>query len=265
MSVNKSCFVHCPGCSSVPKTRQQDLTKDPEFRTLALFARGKAPLTQLAAKTQMLGRGGLQVSSRTLWRARAAVEAEHSSVYEQKFEALPMYLDSVVENNAGSFYRIETSEGNTFRAAFLTLMPVAQLLSWCMRKVSGTDFGHSANINFEGVYAMGMFQTGNGLLIPLWLAVFGGVGKNEDGYNWQFCAECCKDAGLEDLYDGTTHFHDRSKGAPFFDSALKTLISLWCGRHIMKNARDAAPVNEKTFHENMFWVVQGSETEADSG
>ncbi len=54
-----------------------------------------------------------------------------------------------------------------FRAAFVSFGPAATLLRSFGRNVSGADFGHSSSPVFEGVYAIGMHQTGSGVLIPL--------------------------------------------------------------------------------------------------
>ena len=46
------------------------------------------------------------------------------------FEAMEQYLFDVCANNPGSFYKITTSTCGVFRAAFLTLGPVQELLRW---------------------------------------------------------------------------------------------------------------------------------------
>ena len=148
----------------------------------------------------------------------------------------------------------------------MSMGPVADVLRKCGRNVSGTDFGHSAKM-FQGVYAIGMFQLGSGAVIPTWVACFGGEWKTEDGHNWEWCAKQIKEAGLGDLYDnGHAHFHDRMKEAKFFEQQFTgagRLHALNCARHILENARKAAPKVEKDWHPNMFWAVQGAGSESE--
>jgi hypothetical protein len=148
-----------------------------------------------------------------------------------------------------------------FRAAFVSFGPAATLLRCVGRNVSGADFGHSSSPVFEGVYALGMHPTGSDVLIPLWAACFGGDWMNEKGTTWEFCGRCILEAGIQDLYPmGHTHFTDRHKGAHFFDGFIPGIISCYCALHILGNTRKHAPVDQKGFHNNMFWVVQGAKS-----
>ena len=98
--------------------------------------------------------------------------------------------------------------------AFLCLAPAVDLIRICGRGVSGVDFGHSKNGDFEGVYALGVHQTGEGKLIPVWAACFGGASAAESNWTWEQCAMAIQEAALGDLYGkGYTNFTDRAKGA----------------------------------------------------
>ena len=76
------------------------------------------------------------------------------------------------------------------------------------------------------------------------------------------------EAGYEDLYsENTVHITDRSKGQHRFDDYLEDHGSLnerpkgaFCAGHILMNARKHAPKEEKAFHANFFWALQGSST-----
>ena len=194
--------------------------------------------------------------------AKRSVERQHKAVFMEKFLCLPRFLHDVQAKNPETWFKFATHpDTGVFRAAFVCFGPAATLLRSFGRNVSGADFGHSSSPVFEGVYALGMHQTGSGVLIPLWAASFGGDWMHEKGATWEFCGRCILEAGIQDLYPmGHTHFTDRHKGAHFFDGFIPGIISCYCAFHILGNTRKHAPVEQKGFHDNMFWAVQGAKT-----
>lgn len=101
------------------------------------------------------------------------------------------------------------------------------------------------------------------MLIPLWAACFGGTKKHESKWTWKKCAEQVKKGQLFEIYNTSTTFTDRAKGAPSFGEVFPDMVSLNCTLHIIKNARKAAPQSEKHFHDNMVWEMQGAKNEAE--
>ena len=83
------------------------------------------------------------------------------------------------------------------------------------------------------------------------------------GWAWGCCARQLVMLGAGDLCGaGKCNFTGRQKGQPALDKEFPGLIGLNCGIHILRNARANAPKAEKSFHDNMFWKVQGSEPQA---
>ena len=194
--------------------------------------------------------------------AKRSVEKQHMAVYTEKFLSLPRFLHDTQAKNPGTWFKFTAHpDTGVFRGVFVSFGPAATLLRSFGRNVSGADFGHSSSYVFEGVYALGIHQTGSGVLIPLWAACFGGDWMNEKGASWQFCGQCIQESGIQDLYPmGHTHFTDRHKGASFFDDFIPGIISCNCALHILQNTRKNAPVAQKGFHDNMFWAVQGAKS-----
>lgn len=143
-----------------------------------------------------------------------------------------------------------------FRLAFVLIQQAADLILKTGRKVTAADWSHSKHPKFGGIYATGSFSFGDGTLIPVWMAV---SASPESSECWGFVGKEIVAAGYERLYQGTTMFTDRMKGANAFD-AVPGLnhTRLACAGHIEENARKQAASNEKHFHINLFWAMQGA-------
>lgn len=257
---------HNPTCSSVLKVKKSHLMADQKFRAALhdAAAGDKMSLKSVKAVAHANGFGDAATPASVLKDARADAIREHDKLYFEKFTELPSFLHQYANEHPLSYYKIKTTgnvPGGKFEAAFCMFGPALQYIRLHGKDVSGADFGHSRHRHFVGVEAIGMFQTGSGKLIPVWAAVFGGSTKNECGWAWGWCAEQLVICGAQDLYNGKTCFTDRAKGASYFDAKFATLTSVYCGRHILANARAQAPKSEKIFHDNMFWRLQGSVSE----
>lgn len=85
---------------------------------------------------------------------------------------------------------------------------------------------------------------------------------------WETFAHLLVEAGMADLLEGMVHFRDRHEGANGFEHILKIKWGLYCAAHILRNVREhkgtkKTPTLEKGFPDNMFWKLQGSETEVE--
>ena len=263
---SQSKLTHGPTCSAVGKVKARMLTALPTFRS-QVFAQKGAGKKASSKSLEAAGISGVAVPTDAVTNARKSVEGDHYKLYEEKFAALPQYLHDVCTANGGSFYHVLTDDAGQFRAAFLCIGPVVQAIRKFGRRVSGTDFGHSTSKVFEGVYAANLRQTGSGTLVPLFLACFGGDWKTEAGCTWQYCAEQVQAAGISDLFGvDHAHFHDRQKGAKYFEQAFPAdnrMQDLMCAKHLLDNARDNAPKEEKNFPPGLFWAAQGSRSMAE--
>jgi hypothetical protein len=107
----------------------------------------------------------------TTYYAKRSVEKQQKTVYSEKFQSLPRFLHDSEVNNPGTSTWTKFSPNpvtGLFRAVFVSFGPAATLLRRCGRNnVSGADFGHSPSPVFQGVYALGIHQTGSGVIIPL--------------------------------------------------------------------------------------------------
>ena len=155
----KSLFSHSVSCTGVGKVKGKALRANIGFRAQVLGggtlvpSKGKASGSQLVAEAQVQGLGGVTIKPSVMYRAKRLIEREQSAVFEEKFAALPKYLHDIVQANKrdGSFSKKITDENGIFRMAFLCLAPAVDLIRICGRGVSGIDFRHSKNGDFEGV------------------------------------------------------------------------------------------------------------------
>ena len=164
-----------------------------------------------------------------VYAARRAVEAEHHTVYKEKFSCLPRFLHDVAAKKPGSWMDVKLNEHtDEFMAAFFAFGPAVELLKTVGRNVSGADFGHSTSPVFQGTYALGIHQTGSGAVLPLWAACFGGQWRNENGESWNYCGACIVKAGLQPFYPlGHTNRNVDYIGMLIISQPLQSKTLIW--------------------------------------
>jgi hypothetical protein len=99
---------------------------------------------------------------------------EEGGLYDAKFEEIRPYFQRIVHSNPDSYYDITTDDCDVFQSAFLLFGPAMQMIRKLGRPISGTDWGHSKHVKFNGIYAFGTFQYGSGHTQLLWMAVHSG-------------------------------------------------------------------------------------------
>jgi hypothetical protein len=118
------------------------------------------------------------------------------------------------------FVKIDTEADGMFKSAFVAFRAVHEAIKLNARPVCSTDFGHMKHELFAGLNATGLFQMGDGTIIPLWAAVFAESEGAESNFKWEWCAKRLKDAAVDDVYMGAVHFRDRHAGADGFERIL---------------------------------------------
>jgi hypothetical protein len=103
-----------------------------------------------------------------------------------------------------------------------------------------------------------------GLSFPFGLLVLGDNGAMNVANLGNIAVTAFLKAGLGPLYPfGHANFKDRHKGAHFFGQSIPGIISLHCTKHIIENARHYVCQAQKSFHDNMVWVLQGSRSQGE--
>ena len=156
-------------------------------------------------------------------------------------------------------YIFETRPDSSFRRLFVGFTAVRNVFT-CMRNISSVDAAHIRNNFFEGVHVSVSVQFGDGFLCPLFLAIFHGCGA-ENGSNYQWVANCCKDLGLDVIFNREGHitFADRHKGIPEFTRQFSCL-GAHCCVHLLQNCPKKCKAILEPFHmpnqpNNICWTV----------
>ena len=216
-----SVLEHSPCCTVAgAKMKSKELRNHPDFALTVSAHGGKATVKALRAEVEKMGYAATAKPD-VLWRAQRSLRKRLADAWEQQWAELPRLLAQFESN--GAYVHLESDESGTFEYAFLCLPAVHRAIKVAGRPVSSTDFGHMKHDMFDGLNATGMFQLGDGRLIPMWTSIF--RESNESAYMWEQCAERLVDAGMNDVYDNAAHFRDRHKGAEYFEAKLKVKFS----------------------------------------
>lgn len=251
----KSNLHHSPFCPVTEmKAKRRSLLRDPIFRDKVQGMGGRATFKALGSTL------GSTADPDVVMAAQRRLREIENQAFDAMFREMPTVLTKLHTINPGMHLQLDVNlNTKAFVCAFVSFGQAAEALRLCGRPVCSTDFGHSKHDLFDGVAAVGVFQLGDGRLLPLWAAVFAGRETNEA---WKWCADCIVEAGIGDLFEGVTHFRDRHPGAEHFEQILGVAHPAFCTVHIIRNIRETKHL-EKGFHDNMVWRLQASENEED--
>lgn len=234
------------------KLKSKELRENPDFYRTVMAHGGKANMKALRTEAEKMGYAAAAAKDVTLYRAQRYIRKRRNDAWNMQWAELPCLFAKL--RSKGAYAHIENDNEGTFKYAFLCLPAVYRAIKVAGRPISSTDFGHMKHDLFGGLNAVGMFQLGDGRLIPMWTAIF--RDQDESVYMWEQCGIQLVKSGMADVYNGTMHFRDRHKG---FEAKLKIKFPAFCAVHILRNVR-AARGTEKGFHDHMFWRLQGSES-----
>lgn len=206
----------CPIANAKVKTSL--LTSDPGFRASVIAHGGKGAAKVMRTEAAKIGLGGDSVNDEILWRAQRIVRREINLSWSSQWGEMGRYFRKM--NNAGIKAAVLCDADQVFDRAFVAFPAVYAAIKVGGRGVCSTDFGHMKHDWFGGLNALGLFQLGDGSIIPLWAAIFSEQSGSEDTNKWEWCAEQIRNAGMADVYAECVHFRDRHAGAPFFERSL---------------------------------------------
>ena len=182
----KSHVVHsyfCPVAKG--KIPSKLLANDPDFAQSCRANGNKATHKALQDQAPKAGFAA-SADQHTLYRAQRKIRARDNEAWEPQWQELSRYLARLEAADA-AYVHVEVDGEDTFRYAFVAFKPMYEALKVHGRPVCSTDFGHFKLDMFGGLNAIGMFQFGDGTLVPLWCAVF--ADKDESAFMWETCAK----------------------------------------------------------------------------
>lgn len=215
----KSVLEHSQSCPvASAKVKPSMLAKDPAWRASIGAHGGKAKAKVIRAEAAKIGLGGSAATNDALYQAQKKVRGELNLLWEAQWAEFGRYFHKLKEAGIKAVY--DTNDDGVFLRAFVAFPAGFEAITVNGRGVCSTDFGHIKHEYFGGLNATGLFQLGDGTVIPLWSAIFAESEGAESQFMWEYCAEQIKNAGFENLYKGAVHFRDRHRGADGFERIL---------------------------------------------
>ena len=232
----KSNWNHSTSCTSKGQVNQRQLLAMPSLRQDIAKHGAKASLKVMKQATQVAGIGTNAVNSTALWRAQRRMRDRDLTYYDEKFAALPGYVQKLREANPGSTIIIECDKDDKYQRLFVSLKPIADAIRLCGRGICSSDMGHGMHPKMHSVEASSVFKFGSGKEVPLWSAHFAGPPPcHENTDKWVWCATLIQKAGADLYCEGITHISDRCKGIAHFDEKFPGMKKIHCAGHLLEN------------------------------
>ena len=220
LSEDTSVLHHSHSCPVAgAKVKAKQLMNAPAIRASIIAQGGKAKAKTIRAEAAKMGVGGSAASDDTLWRAQRALRKKINHAWDAQWAEFGRYFNKLQQFNITA--KVCTDEEGVFRCAFVAFPAARIAIINNGRGVCSTDFGHMKHDFFGGLNATGLFQLGDGSVIPLWSAIFAETMGDEDIFKWEWCARQIKESGYCQAYDNAVHFRDRHEGAVGFERILQ--------------------------------------------
>ena len=139
---------------------------------------------------------GTTIPKSTLWRCQRLLKEGDANLNDDMWSVLPKWMKELAEGNPGTYWSVEHDADTKQFVRAILVLPTANIIRLCGRKITASDMCHSKNDNFEGTYAIGSYQLGSGKNIDLWCAAFACA---ECKQSWEWIASELKKAQVDDL------------------------------------------------------------------
>jgi hypothetical protein len=244
------------------RLKKSMLVRDDCFMTSLQAHGGRASEKVMRSEAGKMGYGGDAATRDVFYRANKAIRCAEDALWQPKWKAFALYMKRLREVSNVYTHVVGDAEG-TFKYAFVCMYPAVEVIKTTGRPVCSTDMGHSKHDLFEGMNATGLFQDGNGTLVPVWSCIFANCSETNE--MWGVCAEEILKAGVQDIYVNAVNFRDRHSGCDVFEDRLHIHMGMYCVPHLRRNiiqhkAKRGDKVLEKNFHVNALFYIQASST-----
>eukprot|EP00039_Didymoeca_costata_P010510 m.141610 g.141610 ORF g.141610 m.141610 type:complete len:755 (-) comp14855_c0_seq3:75-2339(-) len=267
-SASRTIISHTCNLDYTPTAR--DLLAMPSFVAAIHRNKGikKRKLDSLMKETE-----GVKMPSKSaVYRARKKVVEECFAGYEDRMAVISLFAKAIMDANPGSVVELVTAPmsvgGEThteFRSLFILLQPVWEVYKLIGRRVMGIDATNSKHPTFGGTTLTLTGQFASGRKIPLAILIC----DEENEANYKLMAESIKKlspvateflSGRTDDWNNVSILCDRFKGTSHFMQEFPAVSPVFCGTHILDNARESrhVPAEEKSFPEQLFWDLRNS-------
>jgi hypothetical protein len=233
LDLERSRLDHCNSCAGAGgKVKKSMLIQDDSFMTSLHAHGGRATEKVMRAEAGKMGYGGNAAPRDLFYRANSALRCKEDELWLTKWNAFWVYMQRLREVSNVYTHVVGTAEG-VFKYAFVCMYPAVEVIKVAGRPVCSTDMGHSKHDLFEGMNATGLFQDGNGTLVPIWSCIFANC--QETNEMWEVCADEIIIAGIQDVYINAVHFRDRHSGCDLFEARLLIHKGMYCVPHLRRN------------------------------
>ena len=113
---------------------------------------------QLASVCNMYG---TTIPKSTLWRCQRLLKEGDANLNDDMWSVLPKWMKELAEGNPGTYWSVEHDADTKQFVRAILVLPTANIIRLCGRKITASDMCHSKNDNFEGTYAIGSYQLGS--------------------------------------------------------------------------------------------------------